>query len=100
MLIICASWLYKVGSLWYRVAITIFMEVLTMSTITMHDLQEMVKLRQAVVELEQVRILFNALAETTFTKTTDNEAASAFYALEDLFNAKLQYIAQLLPVTT
>lgn len=100
LLIIYVSSLYKALSLWYCVAITIFMEVLSMPTITIHDLQEMVKLRQAVIELEQVRILFNALAETTFTKTTDNEAASAFYALEDLFNAKLQYIAQLLPVTT
>lgn len=68
-----------------------------MPTITMHDLQEMVKLRQAVIELEQIRILFAALSETTFTKTTDNEAAAAFYALEDMFNAKLKYITELLP---
>lgn len=71
-----------------------------MPTITMNELQEMVKLRQAVIELEQVRILFDALAETTFTRTKDNEAAAAFYALEDVFNAKLQYITELIPVHT
>lgn len=70
-----------------------------MPTITISDLQEMVKLRQAIIELEQVRILFEALAETTFTRTTDNEAAAAFYALEELFNAKLHYISGLLPST-
>ena len=68
-----------------------------MSTITMNELQEMFKLRQAVIELEQVRILFTALAETTFSRTTDNDAAAAFYALEDLFNAKLRYITELIP---
>ena len=70
-----------------------------MPTITMNELQEMVKLRQAVIELEQVRILISALAETTFTRTTDNEAAAAFYALEELFETKFKYITELLPQT-
>lgn len=71
-----------------------------MPTITVNELQEMVKLRQAVIELEQVRILIAALAETTFTRTTDNDAAAAFFALEEIFDAKFKYIAELLPQTS
>lgn len=68
-----------------------------MPAITMTELQEMVKLRQAVIELEQVRILIDAIVESVVIRTTDEEMASAFYLVQDTFNAKLQYIIELLP---
>lgn len=68
-----------------------------MSKITMDGLREVVQLRIVTSELEQVRILFDALADTTFIKTTDNEAAAAFYLLQETFTAKLENIAAMLP---
>lgn len=58
---------------------------------------EMYLLRDAVIQLEQVRVLFDALEETVFLKTQDNDAANAFYALEDIFKSKLSEISKTLP---
>ena len=54
-----------------------------MQTITLNELKESMKLRQAIKELEQVHILFDALAETVFIQTTDEKVANAFYLLQD-----------------
>lgn len=68
-----------------------------MKSITMSELQESIKIRQAVAELQQVRILFDALAEAVVVRSKDEEMAAAFYLLQDTFNSKFEYIAQLIP---
>lgn len=68
-----------------------------MQTITLDELKESIKLRQAIKELEQVHILFDALAETVFIQTTDEKVANAFYLLQDTFDAKLESIVGMLP---
>lgn len=67
-----------------------------MPTITLDELKENFQLRQVIKELEQVHILFDALAETVFIQTTDEKAANAFYLLQDTFDAKLTSITEML----
>ena len=67
-----------------------------MPTITIAELKENFKLRQAITELEQLRILFEALSETVFIQTTDETIANSFYLLKDTFDAKLTSITEML----
>ena len=67
-----------------------------MPTITLDELKENFKLRQVIKELEQVHILFDALAETVFIQTTDEKVANAFYLLQDTFEVKLTSITEML----
>ncbi len=67
-----------------------------MQTITLNLIKENFQLRQVIQELEQMRILFEALSETVVIKSTDNQLVNSFYLLQDTFNAKYENIAKML----
>ncbi len=67
-----------------------------MQTITLNLIKENFQLRQVIQELEQMRILFEALSETVVIKSTDNELVNSFYLLQDTFEMKYENIAKML----